>query len=471
MGTAFLICVGSRGDTEPLTALTVALLNDPRFDKVHFCLQPQYRALVPNDDRIIIHDLPLSMNSMTFVFAWHLFKEKILSFFRWENVDIIRAQCAALTSYVSRVVAPTLPKLNELVTETRPSLILATSLGGVVGSTVADCGNIPFFLLHMQPNTPTSSFPFYLSNVSNSRVAAGEISAVFNNENEYRIHESYLSTYETQVDFHMDSLRLINPFRRDRGLPEMTRDDVATIFRGEKENQHVLQSYPARIIPAPRDWSNNIHIIPPLADSFIPPDWIAETQCPLLKEFLNQGEKPVCITLGSVAVSGREAPALQNMLGAFQTSNVQRLVIIEGAAGLGEELLQNAEEELLHWSREHVFWCSESVQYAWLFPQCHFVFCHGGAGTVSTALRAGIPIGIVPIMSDQFFWGDLMQRVGVGAFLDKGLTSSTLADFRKAIDTISSVEVQRKAFDYGVTVKSGTSGISAAVTVLGSSFS
>ncbi|CAN8064330.1 unnamed protein product [Agarophyton chilense] len=469
MATAFILCVGSRGDTEPLAALTVALLNDDRFDKIHFCAQSQYHALVPDDERLVVHNIPMSVNSMWLIFVFHVIKEKMLSLLRWESFDIIRAQCAGLTSYVTRLVAPTLPTLSELVKETRPSFILATSLAGVVGNTVAEHANLPFFLLHMQPNTPTSSFPFYLSTIPNSRLAASEISSATNQGNGYKTQDAYLSSYDTQIGFHTASLNVINSFRRNEGLPEMEREDVAAIFRGEKENLHILHSYPIGFIRSPLDWSNQIHVIPPLADDFIPPGWTAETHCPMLKQFLDEGEKPVCITLGSVTVNGRESLALQTMLTACRETNVKRLVIIKGAAGLGEELVAQVEVSLRQWIEEHVFWSSEQVQYAWLFPECNSVVCHGGAGTVAAALRAGIPIVVAPIMSDQYFWGDLVQSLGLGAFLEKGLIASTVADFKSVLDIILSTEVQQKAFSYGATEKCGANGTTAAISILANS--
>ena len=41
---------------------------------------------------------------------------------------------------------------------------------------------------------------------------------------------------------------------------------------------------------------------------------------------------------------------------------------------------------------------------------CH----HGGAGTTATALRAGKPPIILPFFGDQFFWGNVVEKVGAG---------------------------------------------------------
>ena len=39
---------------------------------------------------------------------------------------------------------------------------------------------------------------------------------------------------------------------------------------------------------------------------------------------------------------------------------------------------------------------------------------HGGAGTTSASLHAGIPTVTLPLAIDQFFWGERVYKIGVG---------------------------------------------------------
>ncbi|MBK8822791.1 MAG: hypothetical protein IPN58_09345 [Anaerolineales bacterium] len=39
---------------------------------------------------------------------------------------------------------------------------------------------------------------------------------------------------------------------------------------------------------------------------------------------------------------------------------------------------------------------------------------HGGAGTTSASLHAGIPTITMPLAIDQFFWGERIHKIGVG---------------------------------------------------------
>ena len=42
-------------------------------------------------------------------------------------------------------------------------------------------------------------------------------------------------------------------------------------------------------------------------------------------------------------------------------------------------------------SYSHLYMCPVYVSHSWLFPKCVTVIHHGGAGTVSSAIVAGVP--------------------------------------------------------------------------------
>jgi vancomycin aglycone glucosyltransferase len=50
-----------------------------------------------------------------------------------------------------------------------------------------------------------------------------------------------------------------------------------------------------------------------------------------------------------------------------------------------------------------------------LFPRVAAVVHHGGAGTTTTAARAGVPQVLVPMFSDQPYWGSRVRALGIGA--------------------------------------------------------
>jgi sterol 3beta-glucosyltransferase len=56
----------------------------------------------------------------------------------------------------------------------------------------------------------------------------------------------------------------------------------------------------------------------------------------------------------------------------------------------------------------------EYVPHDWLYPRVRVAVHHGGAGTTSASLHAGIPTVTIPLGIDQFFWGERVYKLGVG---------------------------------------------------------
>ena len=54
------------------------------------------------------------------------------------------------------------------------------------------------------------------------------------------------------------------------------------------------------------------------------------------------------------------------------------------------------------------------VSHAPLFPRVALVVHHGGAGTTTTAARAGVPQVVVPHVLDQFYWARRVSLLGLG---------------------------------------------------------
>ena len=67
--------------------------------------------------------------------------------------------------------------------------------------------------------------------------------------------------------------------------------------------------------------------------------------------------------------------------------------------------------------------------YQKVFQRCALAVHHGGSGTTQSALLAGLPSIIVAHLSDQFFWGSELERLGVAGrtLKRKGLKANHLA--------------------------------------------
>jgi UDP:flavonoid glycosyltransferase YjiC (YdhE family) len=119
-----------------------------------------------------------------------------------------------------------------------------------------------------------------------------------------------------------------------------------------------------------------------------------------LEAFLNAGPPPIYIGFGSMP-----DPAAAATTELFQAACKQlsrRLVLSRGWAGFGAGL-----------SKEHIV--VDSVSHVRLFPRVAAVVHHGGSGTTSAAMRAGVPQVVVPHFADQYHFGGLVEDLGVGA--------------------------------------------------------
>lgn len=110
---------------------------------------------------------------------------------------------------------------------------------------------------------------------------------------------------------------------------------------------------------------------------------------------------PLYIGWGSMINPSGDVAAWSKL--AFHTAHALRkkAVIYQGAAQLSVEHVKD--EEVAAWAKENTLTVG-NVPHAWLLPRCGIAVHHGGAGTTSAALRAGIPAVITPLFADQYAW-------------------------------------------------------------------
>lgn len=54
------------------------------------------------------------------------------------------------------------------------------------------------------------------------------------------------------------------------------------------------------------------------------------------------------------------------------------------------------------------------LPHSWLLLRCAGLVHHGGFGTTSAGLRAGLPALVIPHIIDQFYWGQRVYELGIG---------------------------------------------------------
>lgn len=152
----------------------------------------------------------------------------------------------------------------------------------------------------------------------------------------------------------------------------------------------------------------------PDLDVFQTGAWVLEDATPLprdLEAFLARGEPPIYLGFGSMPAPRGVSRTLVDAARAVG----RRAILSRGWAEL--EMVEEATDCI----------AVGDVNQQALFPRLAAVVHHGGAGTTSTAARAGVPQVVVPMFSDQFYWASRLRALGIGASVVGTLTTDALA--------------------------------------------
>lgn len=117
----------------------------------------------------------------------------------------------------------------------------------------------------------------------------------------------------------------------------------------------------------------------------------------------------------------------------------QRAIVLGGFAHLSQELLEttNVEPEIVQYGKENILFVP-MAPHEWLFPQVAATVHHGGAGTITAALRGGVPTIITPVFGDQFDHAYVMNKRGLGVGFRKQLQKIGWKELGDAIQRVVS---------------------------------
>ena len=159
-----------------------------------------------------------------------------------------------------------------------------------------------------------------------------------------------------------------------------------------------------------------------------------------LSKFLEEGERPIVISLGAMALSGEDAlEAAQITLSAVEQAGVRAII-----QGWDESMKQlQIPPSVFH---------AGSVPHDWLLQRSAGLVHHGGFGTTASGFRAGIPALVIPHIIDQFIWGQKVAELGVGPqpIPRKKLKPQAMAD---ALAEMNSPEMRAKASTLGEKIR------------------
>eukprot|EP00438_Fugacium_kawagutii_P001185 Skav206584 [mRNA] locus=scaffold925:950784:952393:- [translate_table: standard] len=169
-----------------------------------------------------------------------------------------------------------------------------------------------------------------------------------------------------------------------------------------------------------------------LADAYIPANFVEPST---LLQFLKDSAKPpVAIGFGSMPFGQAQAV-------------IQGLEALQCPAVLVGQALANFEATEL--------------------PKCRCMVCHGGAGTLHSSLRAGVPAIIAPLIGDQFAFAKLIDArelgdlavveclMGINAGPLSALTADALVESLKKLDEPLGARCVANAREFAAKIKVG----------------
>ncbi len=153
----------------------------------------------------------------------------------------------------------------------------------------------------------------------------------------------------------------------------------------------MLFGYSPLVVPKPVDWKPWHHVT---GYWFLgePPSWSPPDD---LVRFLEAGPPPVYVGFGSMS-SYDGGQRLRLAITALQRLGLRGVIQSDGAdmIGLPDGMMTIGD-----------------APHRWLFSRMAALVHHGGAGTTGAALATGVPSLVIPVVLDQFAWGERIAHI------------------------------------------------------------
>ena len=206
----------------------------------------------------------------------------------------------------------------------------------------------------------------------------------------------------------------VNAWRAELGLPPMSRT-----MQAWNSPDGVVCLFPDWYAPPQRDWPANL-----IQTDF--PLWNDQSAAGLsadVEKFLNGGTAPVVFTPGSANIHGKEFFAAA--AGACERLNRRGVLLTE----FPEQIPAKLPAGVVHF---------RYVPLDLLLPRAAAFVHHGGIGSTSQALAAGVPQVVMPLAHDQFDNAARVEKLGVGSSI--GVKQFTAARLARSLDSLLASE-------------------------------
>ncbi|WP_162250011.1 glycosyltransferase [Methylobacterium sp. Leaf456] len=256
--------------------------------------------------------------------------------------------------------------LTRLAEEVRAAdLVVYTTLGWFAGALAAEAG-VPSVFVAYQPLEPT-----------------GRFSSVLMSGRDFGAPLNRLS-YELMRGASLLTWGAVRRFRRETGLGRRLRPWTSPVGLALAQSHQIRAYSPtlAEPIPSPDATETGFWLRPPRPGEGLPE---------AVEAFLTAGPPPVYVGFGSMLWGARRNTRLVMEALALWGG---RAIVATGVGGL-------ARPEIVP---PNILFVG-SLPHALLFPRVAAAVHHGGAGTTAQALACGLPCVILPVASDQLFWG------------------------------------------------------------------
>lgn len=407
-----ILTYGSRGDVQPFLPLSLGLMK--RAHSVSLAAPSRFKDLVEGHG-IRFEPLPGDPEDLS-----RQFNDSGFNFVR---------QTRDMMFHAIEIGAAMLRKTEEACRGA--DLIIHTFAHAVGAHTLAREKNIPDIHIQTFPMfTPTGDYP----NVTMPDLKLRPLNKLTH------ILSRRVTRWTSSFGFEQ--------VRRRAGLPKRK------LYFPFDEDPHrpstpILCAWSPSVLPPSSDWTSNVHVTGyyffEVNNSYQAP---AE-----LQRFLDEGKPPVCVSFGSMVNRGAES--IDRIVRESLKQTGQRGVILSGWGRVN----QPSSRDLLY---------LDAAPHDWLFPRCSMVIHHGGAGTTSAGLRAGIPNIVVPFTADQPFWGRRVHAVGAGP-KPVPVNRLTIDGLSQAIVEAEAEVVRKRAQTLGQVIRS-EDGVRRAVSLIESHF-
>ncbi len=356
-----MMCVGSRGDVQPMVALGVELRG-----RGHDVTLAVPSDLVGFVQRAGLEAVGAGVDAREFLQSPE--GQRLLA------AGDSRRYLAALAKKRGQVIGAVQDALIEAARGA--DVIVATRLVEDDAAVLAEHAGIPLVCLHYAPSRPNRTIPPYFLTLRQLPPALTALA-----------HSLATTVHWRTIAPSVDALR------ERLGMP---RTRIPTATRLARAGTTEIQAYSAALVPAIPEWGVHRPIVGFMQLNHEARVRLGESGTNEdLDRWLDDGDPPVYLGFGSMPAA--DPAAMRDLV-----------------RGLKTRVLVSADWPI---ERTGNLYVAGSLDHDVILPRCRAAVHHGGAGTTAAALRAGLPSLVCAVFGDQPFWGERLRERGVGDWL------------------------------------------------------